>query len=122
MGSTSLNLARAVVGIIGAGALVMAISTLLSGASLTDPVFPAGIAMGALAVGAAALVLTPGTVPAVVTWLGLLGLVVAIAILGSIAFGTPSPDVLALFLIPTAIVVAAVVRMAVARRSVPAAA
>lgn len=122
MGSTSLNLARAVVGIIGAGALVMAISTLLSGASLTDPVFPAGIAMGALAVGAAALVLTPGTVPAVVTWLGLLGLVVAIVILGSIAFGTPSPDVLALFLIPTAIVVAAVVRMAVARRSVPAAA
>ena len=122
MGSTSLNLARAVVGIIGAGALVMAISTLLSGASLTDPVFPAGIAMGALAVGAAALVVTPGTVPAVVTWLGLLGLVVAIVILGSIAFGTPSPDVLALFLIPTAIVVAAVVRMAVARRSVPAAA
>lgn len=122
MGSTSLNLARAVVGIIGAGALVMAISTLMSGASLSDPVFPAGLAMGAFAVGAAAWVVTPGTLPAIVTWLGLLGLVVTIVIFGEMAFGTPNAgaDVFALFLIPATLVAAAVVRMAIARRSVPA--
>ena len=69
----TLNLARAVVGVIGAGALVMAISGLTSGNSLTDPVFPAGLALGALAVGATAWVVTPGLLPAIVTWLGLLG-------------------------------------------------
>jgi hypothetical protein len=114
----TLALARAVVGVIGAGALIMATIGLISGESLTDPVFPAGLAMGASAVGAAIWVATPGIVPAIVTWLGLLGLGITVVAFGSIAFQTPSPDVLALFAIPAAIVVVAVVRMAIARLAV----
>lgn len=121
MGSTSLNLARSLVAVIGGGALLMAVTGLLNGEELTDPVFPAGLVLGVLAVGAAAWVVAPGTVQAIITWLGLLGLVVTIVIFGTMAFRTPSPDVLALFLIPAALVAAAVVRMAVARRAVPAA-
>jgi hypothetical protein len=105
----TLALARAVVGVIGAGALIMATIGLISGESLTDPVFPAGLAIW---------VATPGIVPAIVTWLGLLGLGITVVAFGSIAFQTPSPDVLALFAIPAAIVVVAVVRMAIARLAV----
>jgi hypothetical protein len=115
----TLNLARALVGVIGAGALIMAVSGLSSGNSLTDPVFPAGLALGVLAVGATAWVVTPGLLPAIVTWLGLLGLGVMVVAFGTMAFQTPSPDVLALFAIPAALVVLAMVRMALARLAVP---
>ncbi len=118
MSGGTLALARAVVGVIGGGALIMATMNLISGNSLTDPVFPAGLAMGASAVGAAIWVATPGIVPAIVTWLGLLGLGIAVVAFGSIALETPSSDVLTLFAIPAAIVVAAVVRMAIARLAV----
>lgn len=114
----TLRLARATVGVVGAGALLMAIGTLSGGASLADPVFPAGLVMGALAVGAAAWVETPGTLPAMVTWLGLLGLLVGLAVFGSMVVRTPSPDVVALFAVPAAIILAAVIRLAVARRSI----
>ena len=119
MSQGTLNLARALVGIIGAGALIMAISGLSSGNSLTDPVFPAGLALGVLAVGATAWVVTPGLLPAIVTWLGLLGLGVMVVAFWTMAFQTPSPDVLALFAIPAALVVLAMVRMALARLAVP---
>lgn len=119
MSQGTLNLARALVGVIGAGALVMAISGLTSGNSLTDPVFPAGLVLGVLAVGATAWVVTPGLLPAIVTWLGLLGLGVMVVVFGTMAFHTPSPDVLALFAIPAALVVLAMVRMALARLAVP---
>ncbi len=39
--------------------------------------------------GAAAWVELPGTLPVVVTWLGLIGLVVAVAVFGVIAVGNP---------------------------------
>lgn len=116
MSDGTLRLARATVGVIGLGALLMAGGNLTSGASLTDPVFPAGLAMGILAVGAAAWVETPGALPALVTWLGLLALVVALGVLGTFVVRTPSPDAIALFAVPAVLVLAAVVRLAVARR------
>ena len=42
MASTGLSLARAVMTLIGAGALLLAVGGLTSGESVTDPVFPAG--------------------------------------------------------------------------------
>ena len=43
VGSTSLNLARALVLMIGGAALLISITGLLNGEELTDPVFPAGL-------------------------------------------------------------------------------
>lgn len=115
MTSTTLTLSRALLGVIGAGALASSISGLTSGASLTDPVFPGGLALGSLALGSVAWVEAAGVARAAVTWLGLAAVVATIAILGFMAAGTPSPDVIALFAIPSIIVLAAVGRMAAAR-------
>jgi hypothetical protein len=115
MASNTLTLSRALLGLIGAGALVMAISGLTSGESLTDPVFPGGLALGVLSLGAVAWVEAPGVARAAVTWLGLAAVVATIAIFGFMAAGTPSPDVIALFAIPSVIVLAVVGRMVAAR-------
>jgi hypothetical protein len=115
LSSTALTISRAIVMLVGAGALLMAIGGLTSGESLTDPVFPGGLALGALALAAAAWVEAAGSLRAILVWLGLAGLLITIAIIGAIALQTPSPDVLALFAIPSIVVLAAAVRMAFAR-------
>ena len=115
MASTGLSLARAVMALIGAGALLMAVGGLSSGESLADPVFPAGIALGALSLSAAAWVDAHGAPRAVLVWAGLAAVIVAIAVFATFALRTPSADVLLLFAVPTIVVLAAVGRIAVAR-------
>lgn len=113
--STTLGLARGVFTIIGAGALLMSIGGLTSGESLSDPVFPAGLALGALSLGAAAWVESPGLARAVVTWLGLLAALVGVVVFGSMVVRTPALDTFALFAVPALIVVLAAFRLAAAR-------
>ena len=115
MASNGLSLARAVMTLIGAGALLLAVGGLTAGEALTDPVFPAGIALGALALSAAAWVEAPGAPRAVLVWAGLLAVIVAIGVLASFVLRTPSADVLLLFAVPTIVVLAAAGRIAVAR-------
>lgn len=115
MASTGLSLARAVMTLIGAGALLMAVGGLTSGESLTDPVFPGGLALGALSLAAAAWVDAGGAPRALLVWAGLAAAIVAIAVFASIALRTPSADVLLLFAVPSTVVLAAVGRIAVAR-------
>lgn len=113
--STSLSLSRSVFTLVGIGAVLMAGSNLASGASLTDPVMPGGLALGGLVLGAAAWVEAPDRIRALVAWLGIAGVIVAIAIVASHALRTPSADVLALVGIPSLLILAAAARLGVAR-------
>ena len=115
MSRTTLSLARGLYALVGGGALIMAITTLMSGASITDPVFPAGIALGLLLLAAAAWADAPGQVQSVAVWLGLVAVVVGLVILAPMVLRTPSPDVLALGGIPAALMIAAGGRIAAAR-------
>ena len=113
--SASLTLARALFALVGAGILAMAISNLASGQSLSDPVFPAGIALGVVMLGAAAWVQAAGRAQALVVWLGLVGVAITLVVGAGLVLRTPSPDVLALAAVPTLIMVAGGVRLAMAR-------
>jgi hypothetical protein len=113
--SSTLRMSRAVVAFIGIGAVLMAVGGLTSGSSLADPVFPGGLVLGALAIGAAAWIEEPGTLRAVVSWLGLAAVLVAIGVFGWFVVKTPTPDVIALFAVPALIVLAALGRLAMAR-------
>ena len=115
MSRTTLSLARGLYTVVGGGALIMAITTLMSGASITDPVFPAAIALGLLLLAAAAWADSPSQLQSVAVWLGLVAVVIALVIIGSMALRTPSPDVLAPAGIPSALMVAAGARIAAAR-------
>ena len=113
--SRFLGTARGIVGLVGIGAIAMAASNLTSGQTLADPIFPAGIAMGLLAIAAARWCDAPQPLAAVATWLGILALGVAIAIFWRFLLRTPSLDAIALAGVPTLILVAAGVTLAVAR-------
>lgn len=115
--STSLTLARALYAIVGIGALLMVFGQLTSGSSLADPVFPAGAALGVLALGSAMWFDAPGRAQAIVVWLGLLAVALALVVFTGFALRTPSPDVLALVAVPTVLMVLGGVRLAMARRA-----
>ncbi|HEX2766616.1 MAG TPA: hypothetical protein VHR55_08290 [Candidatus Limnocylindria bacterium] len=108
--STWISLSRAALIVIGGGALVMAVGGLTSGSSITDPVFPAGLALGVLALGAGAFTESPVAWRAAVTWLGVAATIAAVARFGILVFGDPDigPDVYPYFLVPAAVVLVAV--------------
>lgn len=112
--SSWFSLSRAVYALAGAGALLMALGGLTSGASLSDPVFPAGIALGVVALGAAAWADAPERWRATVTWLGVLGVLVAVGVFAWFVFGDPDigADVYPYFLVPAAIALAATAGLA----------
>jgi hypothetical protein len=113
--SGMLGTARGIFGLVGIGAIVMAASNLSSGQSLADPVFPAGIAMGLLAIGAARWVDAPQPLAAIATWLGILAVAVALVIFWSFLLRTPSLDAIALAGVPTLILLAAAMALVVVR-------
>jgi len=115
--STGLTLARALYAIVGIGALLMVLGQLTSGSSLADPVFPAGAALGLLTLGSAMWFDAPGRAQAIVVWLGLLAIAVALFVFAGFALRTPSPDVLALVAVPAVLMVLGGVRLAMARRA-----
>jgi hypothetical protein len=110
-----LALSRAVIGVIGAGILVMTIANLTGGASIFDPVFPGGLILGASCLGAAAWTTSPATWQALVVWLGMAAVLVTITILGAIIFGTTDPSTYPYFLIPSVVVLVVVGVIAKAR-------
>jgi hypothetical protein len=115
-----LDLSRAIFAIVGGGALAMAVGGLTGGASLTDPVFPAGLALGVLSLGAAAWVRGSAPWQAIVTWLGIGAVLAGVAAFGWFIFTDPDlgVDVYPYFIVPAAILVAASIGMALGRRSV----
>ena len=50
----TLGAARGIIGLVGIGALVMTVSNVTSGQTMSDPIIPAGFALGMLAVAAVA--------------------------------------------------------------------
>lgn len=114
--SGTLGMARGVFALVGIGAILMAASNLSSGQSLSDPVFPAAIGLGAMALGAARWVEAPQPLAAVATWLGIAAMGVALAVFWGFLLPTTSLDVVALAGVPTLILAAAGVRLGVARR------
>lgn len=112
--SSSSTLARAVFAFVGIGAMATAISNVTSGQSLSDPVMPGGIVLGAFMLGAAVWVGERGF-RAIVVWLGIAALVVALAIIAWIALQTPRADVIALVAIPSLLLLAAAIRLAKAQ-------
>ena len=114
--SVMVNVARAILAVVGGIALLLAVGNLATGGgSITDPVFPFGVAFGALVSAAAAWTTAPRRWQAVVVWLGVLAILIAfVAFLVSIG-DAALRDVLIYFGIPAAIVLAATAVVAVAR-------
>ncbi|HET7645541.1 MAG TPA: hypothetical protein VFM03_03585 [Candidatus Limnocylindria bacterium] len=112
--SSWFSLSRAVFALVGAGALLMSLGGLTSGASLSDPVFPAGIALGAFGLGAAAWADAPERWRAAVTWVGVAAVLVGLGVFAWFVFGDPDigADVYPYFLVPAAVLLAATVGVA----------
>ena len=112
-----ITISRAIVGLVGAAAVLLAGGNLLTGgASITDPVMPFGLLLGLLALGAALWTTAAERWRAVIVWLGLL------AILAAFVVFVPQPradaairDVLIYFGIPATIVLLATIGVAIAR-------
>jgi len=112
-------LSRAIFAIIGAGALLLAIGGLIGGASLTDPVFPAGLALGVTALGAAIWADGAAQWKVAIVWLGIAAVLVGVARFGWSSFveSPVGPDAYAIILVPAAIIVLAAIGMARGRIS-----
>ena len=117
--SPGLTLARAVFAFIGIGTITMVVTNLTSGQSLTDPVMPAGLALGAAMVGTAAWVRASDGLRVTVVWLGIGAAAIATAVIGFIASQTPSADVIALVAVPSLVMIAAGTRLAAAQVAAP---
>jgi hypothetical protein len=108
---------RALFALVGAGACLMVVGGLTGGASLSDPVFPAGLLLGLTALGAAVVAGGSAHWQAIVTWLGVLAVVTGVVIFGWRIFSDPNLgwDVYPYFLVPAAIVLAGAVGIALGR-------
>jgi hypothetical protein len=114
--STWITVSRAVVGVIGGGALLMAGGNLLTGGgSITDPVMPGGVVLGLVAIGAAAWTTAPSIFRAAVVWLGVLGIGATLAILWVSVGDMQTRDLLIYVGIPTVLVLLATLGIAVGR-------
>ena len=114
--ATLLTLSRAIVGILGVVALLLSVGNLTTGgASITDPVMPGGVVLGLLLVGAAAWTHDRGTLRAVVVWLGVAGLVAALAIAWINTGKMQTRDLLVYVGIPTLVMLLAALGVAVGR-------
>jgi hypothetical protein len=116
-GAWFVALGRGVFLLIGAGALVMATAGLIGGESITDPVFPAGLALGILALTAAALTSAAASWQAVLVWLGIAAVVGGVAAFAGIILLDPDvgTDVYAPVLVPSALILAGAAGVAVGR-------
>jgi hypothetical protein len=114
--SILVMISRAIVGMVGLAAVLLAGGNLLTGgASITDPVMPFGLLLGMLALGAALWTTAPERWRAIIVWLGLLAILVAFGVfvvnLGQAAIR----DVLIYFGVPAGIVLVAALTLAVTR-------
>ena len=111
-----IRVSRAIVMVIGAGALLIAGGNLLTGGgSISDPVMPGGVLLGVVAIGAAAWTEEPSALRAAVVWLGVIGIAATLAILWINVGDMQTRDLLVYVGIPTLVVVAAALGVAVGR-------
>lgn len=116
--SVTLALARGWYGFVGALFLLLTgghVWGAIQGSAFDPPIVAGGLAVGVLAILAAAWVLSPTRLRAAVAWAGILALVAPFAMLFWIAAATASADAVALAAVPSVLAVAAAARMMVAR-------
>ena len=114
--ATWVTVSRAIVAVIGIGALLAAGGNLLTGGgSISDPVMPGGLALGLVALGAAAWTDAPDLPRALVVWAGVIGIVVGLSILFVNVGDMQTRDLLVYVGIPTAVMLLAAVGVAVGR-------
>jgi hypothetical protein len=114
-----LNLSRALFVTVGGAILLMATLNLASGNSLTDPVFPLGLALGGLMIAAGIWTTSAGALPTVAVWLGALAVAITIVYFGEmvVSGGPHGADVWTLYLVPSGVMALAAIRIAIARAS-----
>jgi hypothetical protein len=108
------KISRGILTLIGALALITSLSTMTSGSNI-DLTVALGPVLGILALGAAAWTTAPGTLRAVVVWLGVLAVAGAAVILLANAGPMQTRDLLLYVGVPTAIVLVACLVVAMAR-------
>ena len=91
----------------------MSIGGLIGGASLTDPVFPAGLALGVTALGAAIWAGGAARWQVAITWLGIAAVLIGVGTFAWFSFVvTPvGPDAYAIILVPAGIIVLSAIGM-----------
>jgi hypothetical protein len=114
----SLSLARVWYAVVGAGALLLTGGEIIGdfnpGSVVDVPNLAAGLAVGLLAIGAAAWVLARGPLRAAVAWIGIVAGVAPFAWLFWIA-ATTARDAILLAGVPAVLALTAAVRMVLAR-------
>ena len=111
-----IRASRAIVLVIGVIALLLAGGNLLTGGgSVADPVMPGGVLLGLLALGAAVWTTDTNALRAAVVWLGVIGIVGAVAILWANTGEMATRDLFVYIGIPAAIVLLAAAGVAVGR-------
>jgi hypothetical protein len=116
-GSWFVTLGRAVFLVLGAGALVISIGGLTGGGSITDPVFPAGLALGVLAIAGGAWTLADASWQAAIVWLGVAVVVGGVVVFAGMVFLDPDigSNVYAPVLVPSVLILAAAAGVALGR-------
>ena len=111
-----ITISRALVGVLGVVAVLVAAGNLVSGGgSMADPAMPGGLITGLLALGAAIWTTSAGTLRAVVVWLGVLGIVAVLAVLWLNVGDVQTRDLVVYVGIPTAVALLATMGIAVGR-------
>jgi hypothetical protein len=113
---TWIRLSRSIVMVIGVGSLLLAGGNLVTGGgSISDPVMPGGVALGLGATGAGMWTTDGGRFRALVVWLGLIGILVALAVAWISTGDMQTRDLLLYVGVPSLAVLAAVGGVAVGR-------
>ena len=111
-----ITISRALVGVLGAVAVLVAAGNLVSGGgSIADPAMPGGLVMGLLALGAATWTTSSVPLRAVVVWLGVSGILAVLAVLWLNVGDVQTRDLLVYVGIPTAVALSATAGIAVGR-------
>lgn len=111
-----IRLSRSLVMVIGLGAVLIAGGNLVTGGgSITDPVMPGGVVFGLLVLGAGAWTTDARRLRAAVVWLGVIGIVGALAFAWVNTGEMQTRDLLVYVGIPSVVMLLAAIGVAVGR-------
>jgi hypothetical protein len=111
-----ITISRVLVGVVGIAAVLATVGNLVTGGgALTDPSMLGGVVVGLSALGAAAWTTSPVLPRAVVVWLGVLAIIIALVAVWATVGTVQTQDLLVYVGIPTGIALLATLGIAVGR-------
>jgi hypothetical protein len=111
-----ITISRAIVGVVGIAAVLATVGNLVSGGgALTDPAMSGGLVVGLLALGAAAWTTSTAFPRAVVVWLGVIAIIIALVAVWANIGTVQIQDLLVYVGVPTVVAVLATLGIAVGR-------